>query len=996
VHRERSRCWTVLIGAVLLPSVAAAQQAGSIRGVVYDKDFDAPIAAAEVLTVETRVKVTTSDDGNYYIGDVPPGQYTLVFSKAGYVRQVRTGVVVAAGQLTEVEARLEGDFTDMEECVVQDVLNMGTTTEAALMQLRLDSPALMDSISSDLMNRAGVGDAASALRLVAGATTNNGRSAVIRGLPDRYVSSQLNGLRLPTADEDKRAVDLDLFPSAMIDSIQVAKTFTPDQQGDASGGAVNIRSKGIPDETTFSFKAQMGANSQVLEARDSFLTYDGGGVSFWGFDDGGRDPQLGKLGQNWDGAVGTTTGDAPLEYKFTGAAGGQRELDSGIKIGGYLNMFYERGTEYYDDGVVDNLWVDSPGGSMVPQQYQASGNGEFYTGLYDVTQGLQAVQWGGLGTLGLETENHSIGLTALYSHSAEDKATLATDTRGKAYFFPGYDPNDPSDPGNQKNAIGTAPYIRTETLAYTERTSASLQLDGLHRLPDFWGFREPDLDWIVAVSSSDLNQPDKRQFGAAWQPGYLDPGAPPFLPPFQVPPTWIGYKPGANYTLGNLQRIWKEIDEQSLQGATNLELPFEQWGGEEGYLKLGLFADQVDREFRQDTYSNFGDNSSYAGEWNEPWSAVFPSQPNHPITESLYDVDYDGELDVSAAYSMVDLPLSSSVNVIGGARLERTYIKTVNDPDPFAQWLEPGETQPKNLTGTEADVDFSQENLLPSLGLAYEPMEGLTLRGSYGQTVARQTFKEITPIIQQEFAGGPIFVGNPYLGMSSLDNWDLRADWVPYEGALVSVSWFYKDIEDPIEYVQQPGASFTYTTAVNYPEGRLNGWELELRQNLGTLIWEGLESFGVGANATLIDSEVTLSADEQKAFGLLGVPMDTRPMTGAPDYLFNFFLTYDWAPTGTQAGLFYTVQGDTLVAGAGQANGNFIPSVYALPFDRLNLSFVQRLGQHFKLEIKGMNLTNPAFKTVYRSEYVPDGDVLKTSRTAGIDVSFALAGSWSF
>ena len=110
--------------------------------------------------------------------------------------------------------------------------------------------ALMDSISADLMSRAGASDAASALKLVAGASVQNGKSAVIRGLPDRYVSSQMNGVRLPTADEDKRAVELDQFPSAVIESIQVSKTFTPDQQGDASGGAVNVVLKSVPEENT--------------------------------------------------------------------------------------------------------------------------------------------------------------------------------------------------------------------------------------------------------------------------------------------------------------------------------------------------------------------------------------------------------------------------------------------------------------------------------------------------------------------------------------------------------------------------------------------------------------------------------------------------------------------------------------------------------------------------------------------------------------------------
>src|SRR5262249_47657930 len=156
------------------------------------------------------------------------------------VRQVWPDVIVTSGALSDVDVEMSGEFTEMEEFVVQDIAPLAGT-EAALLKLRFENPALLDSIGADTMQRAGVSDAAGALRLVTGASLANGKNAVIRGLPDRYVSSQLNGVRLPSADADKRAVDLDQFPVSVIESIQVTKTFTPDQQGDASGGAVDVR-----------------------------------------------------------------------------------------------------------------------------------------------------------------------------------------------------------------------------------------------------------------------------------------------------------------------------------------------------------------------------------------------------------------------------------------------------------------------------------------------------------------------------------------------------------------------------------------------------------------------------------------------------------------------------------------------------------------------------------------------------------------------------------
>ncbi|HKL22098.1 MAG TPA: carboxypeptidase regulatory-like domain-containing protein, partial [Tichowtungia sp.] len=245
---------------------------------VYDGDFQAPLAAAEVTVAETGQKVQTTDEGNYAVSGLAPGTYTLVVSKEGYTRKVFADVVVPAGSMTDQDAQLSGEFTDMEEFVVQD-LNMGGASEEGLLNLRMEAPAMMDSIGADLMSQAGAGDAASALRLVSGATVQDGKYAVVRGLPDRYVNSQMNGVRLPTADPDKRAVQLDQFPSALLDNIQVSKTFTPDQQGDASGGAVNVILKSVPDEPVLSFKIGGGVNSQVAGS-DNFRTYDGGGVNY--------------------------------------------------------------------------------------------------------------------------------------------------------------------------------------------------------------------------------------------------------------------------------------------------------------------------------------------------------------------------------------------------------------------------------------------------------------------------------------------------------------------------------------------------------------------------------------------------------------------------------------------------------------------------------------------------------------------------------------------
>lgn len=981
----RSIC-VLLLGVLLPVHVASAQQAGAgaIRGLVYDRDFEMVLAGATITVVGADKSAESSEQGDFLVSEVPPGRYTVVVSASGYVRQVRANVLVASGQLVDLGTiELAADFTEIEEFIVQDLLQMDTSTEAGLLQLRIESPSLLDSISSDLMSRAGASDAASAIKLVPGATVKDGKSAVIRGLPDRYVSSQMNGVRLPTADEDKRAVELDQFPSAVVETIRVSKTFTPDQQGDASGGAVDIRLKGLPEEFFFEFKSQLSYNSQTT-GRDDFLTYKGGGVDFWGEGADSRRAQENET--DWTGAVGVSRGSAPIDHKWSTAFGGVHEFDNGVRFGGLVNFFYERDSSFYDNGIDDSYWVEEPGEGLVPKLGQRDGEGTFKTQLLDVTRGKQELQWGTLASFGLDWEDHQLGFIFLSSETTTDTATLAEDTRGKEYFFPGYDPDDPTTPGHDEP--DAAPYLRLETLEYTERSVSTVQLNGRHVLTDdgIGPFGRPELDWTLADSSAAMDQPDKRQFGSVFFGDRVAGG-------LVIDSNFRQYKPDANFTLGNLQRIFKRINEESSQYFVNLKLPFKQWNDLESYLKFGIFSDEVKRKYRQDSYSNFEDpNNSYNGSWDDYWSEVWGSE-DHVIKEANVDVDYDGDLDVSASYLMASLPLAERLTLIGGLRFEETRIDVVLDPEEDATWFAPGFPGLIELNPGDGDASISNRDTLPSLSLIYDPWDELTFRAAFSRTIARPTFKELTPVLQQEFLGGPIFIGDPGTSLSTLENYDLRMDYTPYEGGLISASYFLKDIENPIEYVQR-ARPFDYTTPVNYPEGKLSGLELEFRQDLGNLL-EPLEGLTLGANATLIRSNVDLPQDEIDEFADEEVDLRSRDMTNAPEHLYNLFVTYDVPASGTQLAVFYTMQGDTLLEGAGVADGNFIPSVYAKAYDTLNFSLTQPFGQYVRLSLQAKNLTNPEIDTVYRAKEI-GSDVTKSRFTTGVDYSISLSVRISF
>jgi TonB-dependent receptor len=1000
----------LLVAACTLFVQGVVAQQGGIRGTAMDADFEVPLTGVKVRISETGQEATTGDAGSFFIEQVEPGSYTLLFNKPGYTRFTKSEVVVTAGQLAEVEASLAGEYEEMDELVVRDI-QLGGASEIGLLNLRMESSSMMDSVGADLMSQAAASDAAQALSLVPGTTVQDGKYAVVRGLPDRYVVSLLNGVRLPTADPDKRAVQLDQFPSALIESIQVSKTFTPDQQGDASGGAVNVVLKSMPDEPVLSFKA--GTQYKTSMPGDgAFLTYEGGSLNTWGtLDDGEREPQ--EEGTTWSGAMGTTRGDVPGMYDWSLTAGDKIEVADGIRVSALGNFYYKSDASYIDNMTDDKWWYRN--GEMVPvhsgeDPYGTGGlstsGTDFTTSLMDVEQSTEEVQWGGLGAFGVETENHSLSLAYVSTHVAESSTTLAEDTRGKDFYVTsqvdGYDPLVATDSDEYNSA---APYRRSQTLEYTERDTSSLQLGGEHVLPipefgkdGIFTVLAPELDWKVSRSDSELDTPDKRMFSSKWNPGYQQVtshrGT---LTTNTVPSAYYQDKPPVSY-LGNAQRIWENVYEESEQYAFNGKLPFKQWSGDEGFLKLGLFQDKVKRSYTKESYQNLSDandstinaNSSSTLTWDDSWTDYYPTSDDVMYAAEV-DANYDGSQDISAWYYMVDVPLASFLTFVGGARYESTDLSvTIIDPEDEVYWVKPGEYGLSQLLEGDADVDYHQDDILPSLALELRPLDSITLRAAYSETVARQTFKELTPIQQQEYLGADIFIGNPTLEMSALENYDLRFDYVPYPGGLISASWFMKKIDNPIEYTQRYVDNVgTYITAVNYPEGEMTGYEIEFRQQLGRF-WSPLEGLAFGANATFIDSKVTLGDDDIEDLGEYAE--SSRDMMNAPQHLYNINLTYEVPKFGTKLGLFYIVKGDTLVAGASNDLG-YYPSVYEAEYETLNFTVSQKLGDHLQLSFKAKNLTDPEIQEVYRSEFIGD-DQVKSSYTKGISYSIGLSATW--
>lgn len=988
------------VGLALGLGRAAAQteQVGSIRGQVYDQVLERPVSGATVTILENGRKVHSSDQGTYLFNAVEPGRYTLAVSAPQFKRKLKHDVMVQPGDVTDADVTLIGDFTDMEEFIVEEI-EFAAGSEEQLLDIRFDASGLVDSIGAERMSLAGAGDAASAARLVPGVTISDNK-AVIRGLPDRYVVSLLSGVRVPSADEKTRAVELDQFPSSVIESVQVAKTFMPDQQADASGGAVDIVLLSMPEQSFFEIGVGTSMNTQVYDAGDAFLTYEGGGLDFLGLDEDRQDFPDDSAGS---AALGVSRGQMPINYDLEMSGGIRHEFDNGVAVGGIASLFYERDASFTDDGV-DNDYIalffqSEDQFIMLPDGIINSDPDQ--TALFDVVEGVVARQWGGYGAVGLESENHELKVSFLHTRTIEDKALLLEDTRGREFAEDfGFDTSE---------GFG---FSRRETLVYQERLTQSLQFSGTHALPwprvelESWiEMLAPEVAWSYSVNKAEANEPDQRAYRSVYSPlsGKHSPDFP------------------TDLTV-NAERSYDLIVESGDQLSASLRLPYRQWSDREGAIKVGYFQDSVERQFRRETFDNLNDpvrsllQGGQQPEQLAPFDEFFLSDfPGQSVDRPQgRDVDYDGAADITAYYWMLEVPLASFVKVSGGMRYETTEISvTLKDIEPNAFLADPitgfagsffdnsGDrviiTDPSQgnfpIGLPVGDARIEQSDVLPAISVIVDPIEGLTIRAAYTETVARPTFRELSVALQQEFLGGDKFVGNPNLSLSAVENYDLRLDYRPTEGSLISASWFRKDITDPIELVQRYNTRFgSFFVPQNFPEARMEGYEFEVRQDLG-VFWEQLSGLSVGGNLTLIDSEVSLPAAEI-------VPATgnaTRPMVDAPEYLMNLNLTYEAESTGTQVGLFYTRQGDTLVAGANPdvvGPQAFVPSIYAIPYDTLNLTVSQKVGEYVKLKFSAKNLTNPEIQTVYRSDVTPD--TVRTSYRKGIDFSFSVSAHIPF
>lgn len=908
---------------VLVFSASMAQN-GTIRGTVIDDETGETIIGANVAVLEPLTGTSTDLDGKFSIS-IAPGTYKLRVSFISYQNITIDNVEVKAGEVTSIgTVRMMTGSLELDEVVVSATATR--RSEAALNTMKKKSATMMDGISAQKMAITGDGTAVEAAKRVTGVTIEGGKYVYVRGLGDRYSKVMLNQVDIPGLDPDKNSLQMDIFPTNLIDNIVVSKNFTADLPADFTGGLVNVETKAFPEEKIMTASVGISYNPN-MHFNEDYLTYDGGNTDWLGLDDGSRDlpesarsENIPSIFQDPDEEVNqfiksfNPTLDAYketsfMDYSASFTVGNQIDLNKNKdnpkrnpKLGYIFSLSYKNQQRFYDDlKFGEYLKPSSTAESELVYAYRQDG-----------AQGTQNNLLGMLGGLAYKTKNSKYRATVLFIQNGEKQAT-------EMYLDE-----------NTNAGIGSSGFKGFgDFLSYNERRLINTLLDGTHV---FQG-GDWEVDWRVSPTISTANDPDIRK-------------------------TAFTYAVDTSFQAGNAGnpvRLWRELDEQTLSSRVDVTKKHNLLNND-AKLKFGFMETYKNRNYTILDY-----NIQFVGgqSWNtynpdevlDPQN-IFPNRPNGSYFSSSFQTpnpnEYEANSNNFAAYVSEEFHLSPTLKSILGVRMESFQLRHTGRDITGAQT--------NGVQGNVLDNEKVLDGLdfFPSVNLIYSIAEEQNLRFGFSRTIARPSFKELSfaqiidPISDRTFNGALFeFPGewDGNLQSTYISNLDLRWEKFMPLGQIYSVSFFYKSFEDPIELVRLPANinSFEYQPR-NVGRGQLFGVELEATKSLD-FISEKIKNYSFSGNFTFVESQIDMSDIEESSrerFKRDGETIDdTREMAGQAPYVINLGVTYNNYDRGIRAGLFYNVKGPTLFIVGTAA----VPDIYQQPFHNLNFGFSKQLGE---------------------------------------------------
>ncbi len=830
--------------------------------------------------------------------------------------------------------------------VIEEFVIVGRiqSSAAEVMMEREESSVVADFIDTTAITRVGDTNVATALRRLPGVTLVDDKFVFVRGLGERYSTSLLNGAQIPSPDLTRNVIPLDIFPTAIVRSIAVQKGYSADMPASFSGGLIDIRTTSIPDD--FQFSVELGSIYNT-ESTGKALGYNGGGDDWLGYDDGTRtlSPLLSNALNTYSGSFDPSNilsvvnaNEPPSAFTpFSGAQAINRELATLINRDidvaetsrdPNLNFNANVGNNYYfDNGMELGFLAAGSYGKSVLSRENISRSAAFpnleFSEIDETTQNVNV------------TGNLNLGWAWYDEHNIDTTSLLLRNTDDRAFIRDYYTSSRTFDAGNG---------FRNYQTRYEQRELRVNQIHGSHRLGfttrDILGFdalpwlTDLEFNWYVSDSTSETVIPNEARVT------------------YQTTVDAAGnvltqsLRPGSNTANFRFTSLQDTVESSGFDfmlpvylDSTEIELS----GGYEYARKVRTYQQMEFVMGTPDTVLA----STYTG---LPSTIFSDSNIQDPANSFIFDVigsngeSYLATIDNSAIFGEIDATYDETWRITAGLRWED--YKQLGIP-----W------NPLAYNGCQISCDpnvilnslFVDDDYYPSLALTYmHPYfwaETFQLRLGYSETLVRPDLREITPSSYFDPITGAVVSGNANVIPATVKNYDLRAEWFFENGDNFTVSLFYKDLSNPIDFFEAAAFEEAIATEIqNAESAEVTGVEVEFLKDLFN-VSEYFEGFFLQGNLALIDTELVAGPNADAPTN------PVRELAGASDAL-NLQLGWDDSLGRHSASLVYNVQGERLFF----AGRNTAPDAFEQPFHSLDVTYFFYPTENWVIRLRAQNL----------------------------------------
>lgn len=922
-----------------------SQDRGTVKGKVTDKEMNGEaLPFANVFIKGTSIGGTTDMNGGYSI-NAPVGNQTIVFSFVGY-ETVEKQITVKAGQTLVVNQGL-GANQGVALDEVQVKATVSKEKASALLLEQKKANVIKESIGAEELSKKGVSDAAAAVSKISGVSKQEGSSNVyVRGLGDRYLNTTMNGLSLPSNKINKKNIDLNLFPSDVIQNISISKAYASNFYGDFAAGNVDITSKEFRGKSFFDASVGVGVNTNAMDK--DFVRNEG--PSYFGFYNRyNHNPYAVILSHGVD----PVKGGAPINTSVGITGGRSFDFKDESRLSLFFTASFGNDYKFLEGPRVDYAIVENKRFPTVEEYKYGTTSTLMGTALYRINS------------------RNNVKYTSLFINSSSDKIE---------YF-------GAKGEGVNTRRSGQKGYFTANYQFNQDRIFVN-QLTGTHK------FEENNkyiVDWGIGYNRTFANEPDRKRFVLNNYQNLLD----------NDDSTVASFSQDNDF---NNQRYFQNINDEELNSRVNLAYKVSEKTtlnfGYNGKLRLRNFENQrygyknisttskYSRALRsltdlQNLNSIFNvENLGYGVYQTHVFKPISVErgigQTNYPgLTENTYN----GELSIHALYASANLNFGENWLVVPGVRFEK--LKQSIDYDAI-------NLGDKGVGAKSASKNF----ILPNLSIKYSLNEDQNIRFAASKTVSIPEFKEIAPFVYEDvtkaIGGNPDLLGGGVSGKSFSDiyNIDLKYEWFMSRSELFSVSAFAKFINDPINLVLAIDAADVRRYFRTGEQAKVYGAELEIRKDLlkdeddNKILSGGLNVTYMHTEQDLYKSIKGKDTDLTTRFNRSSDALEgASPVIINADINFSPVISENYKPS---ANLVFNYSSDRIFSlGSGDVGNVVEKGVPTLDFILKN-----KIGENFQINFSAKNLLDPSYEQIREKTEI--GDVILSEYKKGINLSLGL------